>query len=125
MTLSAYPTELMDISMNQSVTNIALSFSGDQSNHFPDRYLYDFGAYARQPSVSAVPVVRNVEEIFGSHDSGSVSNTDTSPSTGRSYRYKVVYDYLVSDWYVCDCESATFERIGWVDTSEVRLRNAM
>lgn len=106
----------MGIGMNQSVSNDALISDDNQLHHFPDKEHYALDAYARKPSTSAFPVVRSVEEIYGRHDSGRMTN---SPSTGRSYRYKVMYDHLVSDWYVCDCESATFEIIGWVDTSEM------
>lgn len=126
VTLLARPTELIGIGMNQSVSNFAL-LSDNQFQPFPNRDSDGLDAYARQPSVtlaaSSSPgpeVARCAEEIFGSHNRGSAPNMVTSPSTtSRNYRYRVVYDYLLSDWYVCDCESATFERMGWVDTSEV------
>lgn len=121
MTLSARPSELMGvdstIGINQSLSNVALFSSDNQLHPFPDHDSDGFGAYTRQPSATPFPVVQSAdsEEILG-----SASNTVTSPSPiSRSYRYRVVYDNLLSDWYVCDCESAPFEIMGWVDASEV------
>lgn len=125
MTLSARPSlELMGvdrtISINQSLSNVALFSSDNQLHPFPDHDSDGFDAYTRQPSATPFPVVQSAdsEEILGSA-SNTVTVTSPSPSTSRSYRYRVVYDSLHSDWYVCDCESAPFEIMGWVDASEV------
>lgn len=117
----------MRVSMSQpAVSNVALFSSDNQSQQSSGRENYGVDAYARKPSAISFPVVRNADETFGGRftlsnngPGGSASNTIDSPGTGRRYRYRVAYDSFFSEWYVFDCESATFERIGWVDTSEV------